>query len=54
MFAVLIVYRGLDTALAATEYIGIVIGSVVVIIVVVFIHQSGSLSDSDLNFILTI
>ena len=45
---------GLDTALVATEYIRIVISGVIITIVVTFIHQSGSLSDSDLNFTLTI
>ena len=49
-FAVL-VYRGLDTVLAA---IRIVIGGVIIAIVVTFIHQLGSLSDSNLNFALTI
>ena len=44
-------YGGLDTVLTA---IRIVIGSIVVTIVVTFIHQSGSLNDSDLNFTLTI
>ena len=53
VFAVL-VYGGLDTALVVTECIRIVIGGVVIAIVVTFIHQLGSLSDSDLNFILTI
>ena len=54
VFAVLTVYRGLDTVLAATKYIKIVISSVIVAIVVTFIHQLGSLSDSNLNFALTI
>ena len=54
VFAALIVYRGLDTALAVTEYIRIVINSVIVAVVVTFIHQSGSLSDNNLNFALTI
>ena len=47
-------YRGLDTALAATECIGIVIGGIVVAVVVAFIYQLGSSSDSNLNFALTI
>ena len=51
MFAVLTACRGLDTVLAA---IRIVIGGVVVAVVIIFIYQSGSLSDSDLNFTLTI
>ena len=46
--------KGLDTALTATKYIRIIIGTIVVIIVVIFIHQSGSLSHSNLNFTLTI
>ena len=46
--------RGLDTILAATKCIKIVIGGVVVAIVVAFIYQLGSLSNSNLNFILTI
>ena len=46
-----IVYKGLNTALAA---IRIVISGIIVAIVVTFIHQSGSLSDSNLNFALTI
>ena len=49
-FAVL-VYGGLDTALAA---IGIVISGIVIAVVVTFIHQSGSSSDNNLNFALTI
>ena len=49
-FAVLTVCRGLDTALVAAKCIGIVINS----IIIAFIHQSESLSDSDLNFALTI
>ena len=53
-FAALTVYRGLNTALAAAEYIKIVIGSLVVTIVVAFIYQSGSSSNSNLNFTLTI
>ena len=44
-------YGGLDTVLTA---IRIVIGSIVVTIVVTFIHQSGSSSDSNLNFALII
>ena len=44
----------LDTVLAATKCIRIVIGGVVVAIVVAFIYQSGSLSDSNLNFVLII
>ena len=51
MFVILIVYKGFDTVLAA---IRIVIGGVVVAVVIIFIYQSGSLSDSDLNFTLTI
>ena len=47
-------YKKLDTALTATKCIKIVISGVVVAIVVTFIHQSGSLSDSNLNFTLTI
>ena len=54
MFAVLIVCGELDTVLAAAECIRIVIGGVVVAVIVAFIHQSGSLSNSDLNFALTI
>ena len=50
-FAALIARRGLNTALTA---IRIIIGGVVIAIVVTFIHQSGSLSDSNLNFALTI
>ena len=50
-FAVLTVYRELDTALAA---IRIVIGGVVVAVVITFIYQSGSSSNSNLNFTLTI
>ena len=46
-----LVYRGLNTALTA---IGIIISGVVIAVVVIFIYQLGSLSDSDLNFILTI
>ena len=53
-FAALAVYRGLDTALAATKCIKIIISSVVVTVVVTFIHQLGSLSDSNLNFASTI
>ena len=53
-FAALIVRGGLDTALAAVECIRIVISGIVVTIVVTFIHQLGSLSDSNLNFVLTI
>ena len=41
----------INTALAA---IGIVISGIVIAVVVTFIHQSGSLSNSDLNFALTI
>ena len=37
-FAILIVYKKLDTALAATKYIKIVIGGIVVAIIVTFIH----------------
>ena len=46
--------RELDTALVATKYIRIVIGGIVVAIVVIFIHQLGNLSDSNLNFTLII
>jgi hypothetical protein len=53
-FAALTVYRGLDTVLAATKCIKIVISGIVVAVVVAFIHQSGSLSNSNLNFALTI
>ena len=53
-FAALIVYRGLDTALAATKCIKIVISGIVITIIVTFIHQLESLSDSNLNFTLTI
>ena len=53
MFAVL-VYRGLNTALAVTECIRIVIGGIIVAIVVTFIYQLGSLSNSNLNFVLII
>ena len=53
-FAALTVHKGLDTALAAAKYIGIVIGGVVVTVIVTFIHQLESLSNSDLNFALTI
>ena len=53
-FAALTVRRGLDTALAATKCIRIIISGVVVAIVVIFIHQLGSSSDSNLNFTLTI
>ena len=48
------VCRGLNTALAAAECIRIIIGGIIVTIVVIFIHQSGSLSNSNLNFTLTI
>ena len=54
VFAVLIVCRGLDIALAAVKYIRIVIGGVVVAIVIALIYQLGSLSNSNLNFALTI
>ena len=54
VFAVLTVCRGLDTALAAIKYIRIIISSIVVVIIVAFIHQLGSLSNSNLNFTLTI
>ena len=47
-------YRGLNTALAAAKYIRIIINSIVVAVVVAFIHQLGSLSNSNLNFALTI
>ena len=50
-FAALIARKGLDTALVIIK---IVISGVVIAVVVTFIHQSGSLSDSDLNFALTI
>ena len=53
MFAVLI-YGGLDTALVAIKCIRIVIGGIVVAIVITFIYQLGSSSDSNLNFILII
>ena len=46
--------RGLDTALTATEYIRIVISGIVIAVVVTFIYQLGSLSDSNLNFTLII
>ena len=48
------VCRGLDTTLAANKCIEIVIGGIVIAVVVTFIHQSGSSSDSNLNFALTI
>ena len=48
------VYRELDTVLAATKCIKIVIGGVVVAIIIAFIHQSGSSSNSNLNFALII
>ena len=54
MFAALTVYRGLDTALTATKCIKIVISGVVVAVIVTFIYQLGSSSNSDLNFTLTI
>ena len=38
VFAVLIVYKGLDTVLVATKCIEIVISSIIVIIVVTFIY----------------
>ena len=47
----ILVCGGLDTALAA---IRIVISSVIIAVIITFIHQSGSLSNSNLNFILTI
>ena len=50
-FAVLTAYKGLNIILAAIK---IIISGVVVAVVVIFIYQLGSLSDSDLNFILTI
>ena len=53
-FAALTVCKGLDTALAAAKFIGIIISGIIVAIVVAFIHQLGSLSDSNLNFTLTI
>ena len=53
-FAALTVHKGLDTALAAVKYIRIIIGGIVVGIIITFIYQSGSLSDSNLNFALTI
>ena len=54
VFAVLTVCKELDTVLIAAKCIKIVIGGVVVIIVVTFIHQLGSLSNSNLNFALII
>ena len=54
VFAALTVYKGLDTILVATKCIKIVIGGVIVVIVVTFIYQLGSLSNSNLNFTLTI
>ena len=53
VFAVL-ACRGLDTVLITTKYIKIVISGVVVTVVITFIHQLGSLSNSNLNFTLTI
>ena len=53
-FTALIVYRGLDTALAVIKCIGIVISGIIVAVVVAFIYQSGSSSNSNLNFTLTI
>ena len=52
-FAVL-VCGGLDTALIVTKCIKIVISGIIIIIVITFIHQLGSSSDSNLNFVLTI
>ena len=54
MFTALTIYRGLDTALVAAECIRIIINGIIVTIVITFIHQLGSLSNSDLNFALTI
>ena len=54
VFAALTVYRELDTVLVAAECIRIIINGVVVTVVVVFIYQLGSLSNSNLNFALTI
>ena len=42
---------GLNTALAA---IRIIIGGIIITVVITFIHQLESLSDSNLNFALTI
>ena len=53
-FTILIAYRGLDTVLVTTKYIKIIISGIIVVIVVTFIHQSESSSDSNLNFTLTI
>ena len=53
-FAALTVHKGLDTALAAAKCIRIVIGGIIVAMVVAFIHQLGSSSNSDLNFASTI
>ena len=47
-------HKELNTALTATKYIGIVISSIVIAVVITFIYQLGSLSDSNLNFALTI
>ena len=38
VFAALIVYKRLDTILAATKCIGIVIGGIIVAIIVIFIY----------------
>ena len=54
LFAALTVYRGLNTVLAAVKCIRIIISGIIVTIVVTFIYQLGSLSDSNLNFALTI
>ena len=54
VFAALIVYRGLDTALTAAECIGIIISGIVVAVIVTFIYQLGSSSNSNLNFALII
>ena len=53
-FTALIVCKGLDTVLAAIKCIRIIISGIVVAIVVTFIYQLGSLSNSNLNFTLTI
>ena len=38
----------------AAKYVGIIIGGIIVAIVVTFIYQLGSLSNSNLNFALII
>ena len=50
-FAALTVYRELDTVLIT---IRIIISGVIIAVIITFIHQLRSSSDSNLNFALTI